>query len=128
MAAGPATGFKTKVGAAGAVKVALPASPVAPVTVTVYVPCAPGAVRNEPDITPLTTLHTGLWIRPAGAEEIVQGPLSPGEGVVMKFEPETRTFVPPCPEVGVNVTVGFILNVAVAKSTGSPLGGVAPYP
>jgi hypothetical protein len=63
-------------------------------------------------------------MRPLGVEEIVHGPVSPGAGVVTKFEPVTRTFVPACPEVGVNETVGFIVNVAVAASTGDVPSGV----
>jgi hypothetical protein len=59
-------------------------------------------------------------MRPAGLEVIVQGP----ESSAAKFEPTTRTFVPECPEVGVNVTVALIVNVALAKSTVAPLGSV----
>jgi hypothetical protein len=82
------------------------------VTVTVYVPLAPGATVNVPDIEPPPIVHTGLEMRPAGFEEIVQGPVSPAA----KFDPVTRTLVPKCPEAGVNATVALTVKVAVAKS------------
>jgi len=48
----PEGGVKVKLGARGAVNVAVPTSPVVPVTVTVYAPLALGATVNDPDITP----------------------------------------------------------------------------
>jgi hypothetical protein len=87
-------------------------SPVAPVTVTVYGPLAPAATMNEPDITPAAIVHTGLEMRPVGAEVMVQGPVSPGVPVA-KFDPVTKTFVPACPDVGVIVIVAWTRKLAV---------------
>lgn len=120
----PCIGAKTKVAGNGPVNVALPESPDAPVTVTVYGPLDPGATTKEPDIKPPDIVHTGPWMRPVGVEEIVQGPLSPGAA---KFEPWTRTFVPACPEVGVIVTVAMTRKLAVPKSV-NPSGVESGYP
>jgi hypothetical protein len=102
-----------------------------PVTVTVYVPLAPGATTNEPDIElpdgdDGEIMHNGLEMRPAGFEEIVHGPASPPA----KFEPVTRTLVPEWPEVGVNETVALMVKTAVAASTACvPSGAViSVYP
>jgi hypothetical protein len=84
-------------------------SPVAPVTVTVYGPLAPAATMNEPDITPAAIVHTGLEMRPVGAEVMVQGPVSPDA----KFDPVTKTFVPECPEVGESEIVACTRKLAV---------------
>jgi hypothetical protein len=64
---------------------------------------------NEPDIVPAAIVHTGLEMRPVGAEEIVQGPVS----LDAKFDPVTKTFVPACPEVGVIEIVAWTRKLAV---------------
>ena len=56
----PKTGLRINVATVGTVNDADAESPMVPVTVTVYGPLAPLATTNDPDIVPLTTLHSGL--------------------------------------------------------------------
>jgi len=109
--------------------VALPASPVVPVTVTMYEPFVPVATVNDPDIMPLDTIHNGFEIRPPGEDDIVQL-----VSAAAKFEPVTRTGVPGRPEDGNNETAGVTVRVAVPLSsmgmpstiTGTEPGGRLP--
>jgi hypothetical protein len=109
---GPAIGANVKVAAPGAVNVALPVSPVVPVTVTVYGPLVPDATVNDPDIAVPATVQSGFEIRPLGDDEIVQ-PVSP----TAKFVPVTRTFVPARPPVGSNESPAVTVKSAVPLST-----------
>ena len=114
---GPTVGSNVRLGARGTLKVALPVSPVVPVTCTVYGPLVPDATVNDPDIAPPATVHNGLEMRPLGVEEIVH-PVSPG---LTKFEPETRTFVPERPEPGNKEIPGVNTKLAVPKSPRLPV-------
>jgi hypothetical protein len=122
----PVFGLKVSVGAPGTVKGSVATSPTGvPVTVIEYVPLAPDATVNEPDIAPRATAHSGFKMRRGelGDDEIAQ-PVSVGA----KFEPEMRTYVPARPEVGVNEMPGVTVNVADAQSTALPLGVVVENP
>ncbi len=58
-------------------------------------------------------LHVGpAEIRPGGAEDSVQGPVSPA----LKPEPVTKTLLPGRPIVGNKATPAVLVNVAVPKS------------
>ena len=104
--------LNVSVAAPGTVKGSVATSPVGvPVTMTAYVPLAPDATVNEPDIAPPATVHSGFEMRPVGEDVIVQ-PVSPKA----KFEPEMRTFVPARPVVGVNEIPGVKRKLAVPKS------------
>jgi hypothetical protein len=87
---------------------------------------APAATVKEPDRAPRPEIeHSGLEMILLGVDVIVHEPASPAA----KLEPETRTFVPGRPEVGVNETDGSTVKVALAESrTGAPLGSVGVYP
>ena len=108
---GPTIGSNVRVAAPGAVNVALPVSPVVPVTVTVYGPLVPDAAVNDPDIAPPATVQSGLEIRPLGDDVIVQ-PVSPAA----KFVPVTRTFVPARPEAGNNERPAVTVKLPVPTS------------
>jgi hypothetical protein len=110
-------GLNVTVAAPGTVKGSVATSPAGvPVTVIVYVPLAPDATMNEPDIAPLATVQTGLDMRPVGDDVMVQ-PVSP----VLKFEPEMRTFAPARPVLGVTVMPGVIVKVFVPRSPPDPV-------
>jgi hypothetical protein len=64
----------------------LEASPVVPVTVTMYCPLAPDATVNEPDTVPADTAQDGFEMRPLGDDEMVH-PVS----AKAKPEPKTAT-------------------------------------
>jgi len=112
-------GLNVSVAAPGTVKGSVATSPVGvPVTMTAYVPLAPDATVNEPDIAPPATVHNGLEMRPVGDDVIVQ-PVSAG---LAKFEPEMRTFCPARPEVGVNDMPGVTVKLTLPESpSGTPL-------
>ncbi len=112
---GPEFGPKAKVTAGGTVNVAVPKSPVLPVTVTVYVPLATPATTKVPDIAPPATVHTGLEINPGG-DEVIAHPVSPPA----KPEPVTKTLVPVRPTVGNNASFAVTVNGAVPKSPVMP--------
>jgi hypothetical protein len=115
----PDVGVKVKVGTGGAVNDATPTSPVEPVTVTEYEPLAPGATVNDPETTPLDTVHTGFEtsVGEEGEDEIIQL-VSPAA----KPEPETTTVVPAPPEDGVSeIAKAF---VKLADTEPSELGNV----
>ncbi len=115
---GADVGANTSVGAARTVNVANPKSPVMPVTVTVKVPGVTPATTKEPDSEPPPMLHVGpAEIRPGGAEDSVQGPLSPA----LKPEPVTKTLAPGRPIVGNNATFPVTVNGAVPKSPVLPV-------
>jgi len=102
----PDVGFTVSVGAKPAVNVALPVSPVVPVTVTVYEPVAPDATTKDPEIVPLNIAQTGLVSRPVGLEDSVHV-----VSAAAKLYPETRIFAPATPEDGVTVTVAVTVKV-----------------
>jgi hypothetical protein len=114
----PVFGLSVSVAAPGTVKGSVATSPVGvPVTMTAYVPLAPDATVNEPDIAPPATVHSGFEIRPVGEDVIVQ-PVS----AMLKLEPEMRTFCPARPEVGVNEMPGVTVKLALPESpSGTPL-------
>jgi len=92
-----------------------PASPVVPVTVTVYGPLGTDATVKDPDTAPPDTLHAEFEIRPVGDEEIVHvisAELNP--------EPEAATTIPGGPEVGDSSTVGVgeVPVIVISKDTG----------
>lgn len=112
----PDAGDRTRVGVAR-LNGALPASPLVPVTVTVYEAVAPDATVNEPDITPPANAHTGPEIRPLGEDEIAQL-VSAGSNPV----PKTITMVPGCPEVGFRVIAGVTKKLDALRSpVGEPV-------
>jgi len=88
---------------------ACPASPVIPVTVTVYAPpVAPAATVKDPDTAPAPDIeHNGPEMILLGDDVIVHEPASPAE----KPDPETRTLVPGRPDVGVNAIAGSTVNM-----------------
>ena len=92
-------------------KLALPASPVVPVTAIAYEPFVPDATMNEPAIAPPATVQIGLVISPLGDDEIVQL-VSPAA----KLDPETRTLVPGRPDEGATDTAGVTVKAAVPLS------------
>jgi hypothetical protein len=107
-------GVNVIVGGGGTTNDALPASPVLPVTITMYEPLVPDATTNDPDIVPPATVHVELEIRSPVPpdEEIVHAPVSP----LAKFEPMTMTVVPGRPEVGVSVIPGVTWKLATPTS------------
>ena len=105
-------------------KLALPASPVVPVTVTVYEPFVPDATMNEPAIDPPATVQIGLVISPLGDDVIAQLVSLPA-----KFMPETRTDVPGLPAAGARLIVGISAKLAVALSfLGVPVALITKFP
>ena len=97
----PDVGLRVNVGDKPAVNVAVPVSPVVPVTVTVYGLCAPDATKKDPETTPVPDIaQAALVSRPVGLEDSVHV-----VSAAAKFEPETRIFAPAIPEDGVTVTV-----------------------
>jgi hypothetical protein len=83
------------------VNVALPVSPVVPVTVTVYEPFAPDATTKDPETVPEPDIaQAALVSRLLGLEDRVHV-----VSAAAKFEPETRIFAPARPEDGVTVIV-----------------------
>jgi len=88
------------------VNVAVPVSPVVPVTVTVYEPFAPDATMKDPETMPPPDIaQAALVSRPVGLEDSVHV-----VSAAAKFEPETRIFAPATPEDGVTVTVAVTAN------------------
>jgi hypothetical protein len=104
------SGLNVSVAAPGTVNGSVATSPTGvPVTVTVYVPLAPDATVNEPDMcVPATVQSAPDEIKPLGDDEISQ-PVSPGS----KFVPVTRMFIPARPEVGSNEIPGVSVKLAV---------------
>jgi hypothetical protein len=108
----PEFGLNVTVAAPGTVKGSVATSPTGvPVTVRVYVPLAPDATVNDPDIAPPATVHSGLEMRPVGDDVIVQ-PVS----ARAKFEPEMRTFCPARPVVGVTEIPGVTMKFTITWS------------
>jgi len=95
------------------VNVALPASPLVPVTVMVYGPPVVDPTTKDPVRAPLDSEHEDDEINPAVVEEITQ-PVSDG----LKFEPETVTVLPTAAEDALSATVGSTVNEAEAQSPG----------
>lgn len=97
----PDVGFKTNVADKPAVNVAVPVSPVVPVTVTVYEPFAPDATTKDPETVPEPDIAQAAFVnRPLGLEVRVHV-----VSAAAKFVPETRIFAPATPDDGVTVTV-----------------------
>ena len=85
-----------------------------PVTLTVYgllAALAALATTKDPDMLPLTTLHSGLEMRPLGVEEI-EHPVSR----TLKPLPVIRTCVPTCPTVGNKSIIAVTVKVAIPTS------------
>jgi hypothetical protein len=123
----PVVGLNVSVGAPGTVKGSVATSPTGvPVTMRVYVPLAPDATVNEPDIAVADTVHSGLGLeemRPLGDDEIVQ-PVSVGA----KFVPVTRTICPARPVVGVTEMPGVSVKVVLPTSVSVPVTSTVDEP
>lgn len=93
---------------------ALPASPVVPVTITEYAPDGtPDPTVNDPDAAPAATVQSGVEIRPL-VDEVIEHP-TPSPAA--KFVPVTSTVVPARPEFGSNEIPGVTVKLPVPTSS-----------